>query len=819
MISQRFSNDRVDSNDLKRSIKSILPYSAIAFLALIYFHVYPVAKYIRSEEFRRIRWKKEILSYFLTNENTFVTFIQIGMVLCGALMAITLFRFLLTKKSVNVYLSFGISRSRLFLNRTCAAVFSLFAATFVPTVIAFIINLAAFGASSHLTSVFCYIFLTDFISGLAGFALASVAMTVSGCIAEAVITFTGVSLYSALAKSFISSCSSKLVRGYFYSAGTDIATTTRFNLFNIWAFSTDLQQLDGKSTDIMGIPRAFLDIGNFTKKSDFKALQCVDFGVIVPLLVWLVISAVLIGIGLYLFNKRKSENSNSFGKIYVSSVLNGITVGLIAIDISADNILYSYSSASSSPFFQNLTLCLLLIFGITLICFIIAELIIRRSFKGTAKTLPVYAAAFAVVIFVSVFYSTGYFGKYNKLPDASQIKSVSLDVNSPILFDSAVETKFSSINSQDISMAYSLFDTVKNDKYLKGTNINEWISFKFVLNDGTVITRYFNVFNPEVYNKYRRTVYDSQYYKDFLKYTLLENHSDEQTAGSDEDGYIQHIDNLGNVYYQDTISVVAPMDKHWHYVGSSYLADNYSSKTGADNLAAIADSKGLMEALYKDYISMSYEDAYSNTRTPIGALADDMTEVAKADSTLSSEYGYYQLSSKFMNNDTEKEIFTQGLANNPVYIYPNMTNTIKFLNEQGETPLEHKAKVKELYYSDSEYSAMSIICHYADGSKLILPESFSSDDADIYVYNFGSSDEKEASISYIDFIKKAYAATSIDLKCVTDSGAIDNILSKSIPSYYPDKGTELKGRFIIVVYDDNSMLSLYVPEGNIAVFG
>ena len=49
MISPRYSNDRVDANDLKRSFISILPYSVIAFLALIMFHVQPVLSYVFSE--------------------------------------------------------------------------------------------------------------------------------------------------------------------------------------------------------------------------------------------------------------------------------------------------------------------------------------------------------------------------------------------------------------------------------------------------------------------------------------------------------------------------------------------------------------------------------------------------------------------------------------------------------------------------------------------------------------------------------------------------------------------------------------------------
>lgn len=172
MISQRYSNDRVDSNDLKRSFVSILPFSLIAFFALAMFHFVPVMAYVQKSEFRLERIQKTVLSYFCNSDSYLVSFIQIGMVLCGILMAFSLFQFLMKKKSVNVYLSFGMTRSKLYFNRLFAAVLSLFICTFIPTFITFILNLIYFGASSHLTSLFCYMFLMEFVSGLAGFALA-----------------------------------------------------------------------------------------------------------------------------------------------------------------------------------------------------------------------------------------------------------------------------------------------------------------------------------------------------------------------------------------------------------------------------------------------------------------------------------------------------------------------------------------------------------------------------------------------------------------------------------------------------------------------
>lgn len=817
MISPRYSNDRVDANDLKRSFISILPYSVVAFLALIMFHVQPVVSYVFSESFKTERMQKNVLFNFLNSNNAFTNYIQIGMVLCGMLMAFTLYQFLLKKKSVNVYLSFGMTRSKLYINRLFAAILSLFVATFIPTFLTFIINLVSFGASSALTSLFCYMFLMEFVSGLAGFALASTVMTFSGCTVEAVITTIGLSALPTFISGTIDNLST-IVRGYVYNAGADIARRTGGNLFSIWNFALDTENLNGKSTEFT-YEKTFTLLGKLTKKSEFKAVQCIDMEVLAPILMWLAISIILIGIGTVLINKRKSENSNSFGKFYLASVSNGLLVYTMVLDILASALKSAYADNYRSPLHQNLTLILLIVFGGTVLAFFLAELILRRNFKATLKTLPVYALAFAVTVFAFVYYGTSCFGAYNKLPDISQIKSVSMDIkDNRGIQNTAISSKFLSENAEDIKTAYAMFDMVKADKHYKGAELEGKIGFKIVLKDGTEINRIYAVYTSDVYNKYRRTVYNTQFFKDFLKQVLIEG-----KVTSEDDSYI---DENG---YQTMASNALPNAKNveWFYVGPSYLVDNYYTNSATANLDTIEDIDGLKEAIYKDYIAMSYEDAYTNTRIPVGAIATAI-EVAKNTNTkLNGKYGYYYSEDEYNFYGYEGPEATQqkedkcvkGSAFSSFYIYPNMTNTIKFLNDNGLMPLAYTGKVKEVYYADTSYSAKKIISHYADGSKLENKyEAFDFSQA-LSVDNYGAvADGMPETISYMDFIKNAYTKAGLTLNTVSGDKA-NEIASKAIPYYAPDHGVEIKGRHILIVYDDNTITSLYVPEGNMAVFG
>lgn len=819
MISPRYSNDRVDANDLKRSFLSILPYSVIAFLALIMFHVQPVLSYVFSESFKTEKMQKDVLFYFLNSNNVFPSFIQIGMVLCGMLMAFTMYQFLLTKKSVNVYLSFGMTRSKLYINRLFAAILSLFVATFIPTFLTFIINLVNFGANSALTSVFCYIFLMEFVSGLAGFALASAVMTFSGCTIEAVITTIGLSAIPTFISGTIDSLST-IVRGYTYNIGADIARRIGGYLFSIWNFAVDTENLNGKSTEVT-TEKTFVLLGQLTKKSSFKAFQSIDMEVLFPILMWLAISIILIAVGTVLMKKRKSENSNSFGKFYLASASNGLLVFTIVLDILTSALKYQYADNYRSSLHQNLALILLIVFGVTVIVFFLTELILRRNFKATLKTLPVYALAFAVTIFGFVYYGTSHFGAYNKLPDISQVKSVSMDIKDSRgtkLQNTAINSKFLSGNAEDIKTAYEMFNMVKSDKHYKGAELEGKIGFKIVLKDGTEINRIYAVYTSDVYNKYRRTVYNTQFFKDFLKQVLVEGKST-----SEDDS---HTDEHGNpsLTYSSADQAYTGGGE-WYYVGPSYLVDNYYTNSTTANLDLIEDIDGLKEAIYKDYIAMSYEDAYTNTRIPVGAITSAIEAAKNTTTKLVNKYGYYYPEyNMFGSQDTEStqqnaDKCIKGSATLSFYIYPNMTNTIKFLNDNGLMPLAYTGKVKEVYYADTSYSANKIISHYADGSKLENKyEAFDFSQA-LSVDNYGAVEEgKPETISYMDYIKNAYTKAGLTLNTVSGDKA-NEIASKAIPYYAPDHGVEIKGRHILIVYDDNTITSLYVPEGNMAVFG
>ncbi len=807
MILQKSLNDRVAANDLRKSFITILPYSIVAFLVLCTTHIIPVLKYISSDTFKSKPHNNILLMF--CEDSTVTNLIQIGMVLCGMIMAITLFRFLLTKKSVNVYLSFGITRSRLYFNRVFAAMLSIFAATFIPNFITLIINLSAFGYSSHLMNVFCYEFLFSFVSGISGFALGTVSMIISGCLAEALLVNFGLSLYSLGALLTVDSLKNTMLRGYIYSTSNYIDLRNKFYLFSIWNFAIDLDYDLTESSSLLSA------IGARTELPLDKSVV-VDLGVLLPLLVWIAISVVLIALGCLLINMRKSENSNSFGKIYLPSAINGATVFLVVLALCCNSITNAYAYSSTTPLYQNLKLCLLIIFAISLFVFIGAELIIKRNFKKTLKTLPVFAALFIISAFGITVISTGYFGSYNKLPEPDQIKSAAFDINDDrnIFNYGATAHKYYSENSKDIEKAVSLFNMIANDSYSKGDEYANYISFAFELTDGTTYERRFRVFTEDVYDQYTRGVYDTDYFKNYIKRLFVDINT-ETTDDEAENNYYGSI-----VYSSDTGEYTpgAAKNWNWYYVGNQFLVDNYSSAYGEGKLNTVENIDGLLEALYKDLITMSYDEIYSNDEKPICVLATNIDRAELTTDKIENNYGWLErtviVDDLSYQNDYVQETLSSGVVYRFINVYPSMKNTIDFLNSQGETPLVYSGKIKEVYYCDSDVYPWKILKDSSESKYFSVSEGFSHGS---YYYGYSEDENLPESILLIDYIKYTYEKSGNKLICISDADKSAQIVSKALPFYTFSNSTE-KGRYIFAVYDDNTIIPLYVPASKLEVF-
>lgn len=845
MTSLRYSNDKTDSKDFIRSFLAAVPFSIIALIVLFSFFVLPVSSYVTSPEFRQMGGPKNIISYF--GEETFIAsgYIQVGMVMCGFLTAVTLFLFMFSKKSVNVYFSMGITRTRLYLNRIISGVLAIGLAVLIPTAITLIINIRYFGSSSFLFNVFFFEFLSLFTSGLAGFAIGSLASTVSGSLVEAAITCGTLSFIPFFIGTALDDVKTYILKGYSY----DVNSSEIVKMFSPFTFMYDMNY----QRDIdMGHGNP---IGRFTSMVKGKTVPkelAIDFDILAPVIFWIIVSMVFIALGFVLMNKRKAENSNSFGKFYVSSAINGTAVYsfvLLAITDAVFSLYYSKTKGLSA-FYNNFALCLFVLLIALAIAFLLGMLIIRRNIKATVRQLPVLAFLLSLTIFGFVFISSEYFGTYNKLPATSEIASVSFDIHdSRGMFNYFVnlsDDAFSSSDAGDIKLAAELFEKIRKDENKDNEDMTANLGFCFTLKDKTVIKRSFSVYSPELFEYYKEKAYESKFNKDLLKTLLIEDVSNEGTEN--EGDYLNSYSYTNGYEYASDVSDVFEKGKYksstWYYAGSSSMFNEFDSQTNSVTADPIEDSAGLCEALYKDLIKLSYDKVYHNTSRPLGVLSLSATDAEYAD-------GYYVTDFDRMIKETDyvgmygeeakinklSQKYNIGCYSSGVYIYPEMTETIKFLKANGYIPLAFNGKVKEIYIADSKLSLANAldICadkllekddnfkeysYYFGENKpsyyFFFNESFSSLQTPYFPYiNNAVQENNSYKETTINLLTKAFENAGVKLNKVTDKKKAQQIVSKSVPFIENIKNDN--GRYIYIVYDNGVISEEYLPSVNVGV--
>ena len=142
-----------------------------------------------------------------------------------------------------------------------------------------------------------------------------------------------------------------------------------------------------------------------------------DWGFMFPVVMWLVISVVLIGVTYYLFNKRKAEHANSLGKFPVSRAVLGTCAFTVITWVFTEWFGGEYS----------LYAVFVLIAATCLLAYFLIQFILTRKPKTAIKSLKwcyVLIGAFAVCCIV---FNTGLLGTYNKIPDKADVKSVTIN--------------------------------------------------------------------------------------------------------------------------------------------------------------------------------------------------------------------------------------------------------------------------------------------------------------------------------------------------------------------------------------------------------
>lgn len=810
MTSQRFSNDNVASRDFLRSLKTGIAAPITAFAVLCLFSVGEMAVFVKNMkkqlDLMELLKNHEIISYFGGATNQFEYSdnfpVSLLMILCGIVVAFSLFTFAFKKNSVNVYFSMGITRTRLFFNRILAGAAELFVISVIPYLIVFAVNVATFGFHPHQFKLFAYYSLMAFISGISGLAIGSFAAAVSGSRIEAMITSGSASFIFIVFAAIISGFKSIFLHGYI-SDGSE--TENKILSLSPWTGLLGRTELSNLVTG-KKVPKEFL----LTWKDDFSSI-----------VFWAVASLVIFAVALLLFKKRKNENTASFGKYAVSSALNGAMIFLLAVLLSA----VAFSDLYSLGRIKSVALCIILSTLISFVAFFIGELIIRRNIKAVLRIFPVYGGL-ALVMFTSLLViGTENFGTYNKLPETKNIESVLMSYDDPFdVFDyeaeqfiynpSNLEKGLFSDNADDIKMCVEQFEKVKNDKRTDGNAIR-YISFIIKLKDSKPIIRRFPVYSEETSHNYNKAVFESDYFHGIIKSALKPN-----VQGGEYSGDVGY--SYGNSFDQMTENFG---NNSFDYYGGSLL----SSRATSDDEGyyeiqgtAYAMTDELRNALYEDICKMSYDEYYGKEGKPIGAFVTN--SVKPAFETMPYYAADMWLNFDIEANTEESEIKMKTIsAESGILIYQQMINTLEIINRDEFEIAQNTSSVKAVICPDKKLSLNKAFVNvgeeelYIDSCEPLFNSAIASnffryfslfDNDAIYLFS------EKTQGTYLDFIEIVYGANDVKLSRIDNKEKAAEIDSNAYSVYdtYGDNG-----RFVFVIYEDGSVLTKYLPEKSLSV--
>lgn len=362
---------------------------------------------------------KEKYTFLFSDTMVYSRYLVIAALLgVGLLMGIATFRFITGKKTVNVYYSLGIKRTRLFTAKYLSGLTLVGLSVAVPMLVALLVNLVVLGANRYLFNAFFYLLIGMFSVVAFSYTLTAVVFTTVGTAFEGVL-FSGILL---LFPEILFSCLQVFIRKLVF--GTPLGVN--FSNSYIYMGETSAQTLTKQYPQFN--PLRYLSQGLYTysqgaaggKLSDYNdgsnliAWKSPDF--LVPI-IWLLVTGALFAFGVYFYERRKAEIGGFIGK---NKVLNFIGIFLIG----------TFGFATVFNLLQSKGTAIAIAVGavVFIVIYAVLSLILLRNLRQFVKDLPALPIQLALTALIFVFFATGYFGAANKIPETADIASAQISL-------------------------------------------------------------------------------------------------------------------------------------------------------------------------------------------------------------------------------------------------------------------------------------------------------------------------------------------------------------------------------------------------------
>ncbi len=774
----------------RQSLKSsalapcILLFGALMFLVVLMGTMCLGSAYMDDSGFT-VAASEQYKYLFFEMPDAFGLIIPMGMGLAGALTALNLFKFITSKKTVNVYYSLGIKRENMFLSRYSAGAVLLSLATVVPMLLMFIINIVYCGYSNELLTAFLFITLSLLATALVAFSVCAVVFGAVGTTFETVIfsviiLFTPTMVFYAL-EWLMSAFLYGNPYGVYFEFASDYSYDYRpETLVDKFAFLNPLLFNANDLALYSAMDKAGKTNPNLMGENEITGLP--DFSAAI---MWLVIAFAVMFLGVVVFKKRKAEICGFIGMnkplnafcVFVVSFL--VACGTSTMD-SLRNTLVGQLAAGAIAFS---------------VVYIISELLILRDTKKFARGLVKLPIGLVLCGICIIIFNNGLFGFTEKMPDTSQIKEAAITfggVNDEFAFSSGDKMYMSNtvsyasngliadgfVTEGDIERVLAVHKKIAETT--DGDETNASVKIVYTMKDGSRFMRCFKNVPMSAY-KELLGLEKSDNYKNRL-YELFK-------------GEIKSGDNLTDEQIQFSERQLA--------IRGSNLVKNYTVvySTYFDNSAELnldaAKKNKLANCLYTDLANRSIEEKYYPEETPLMYLEFNYYEGA------SGVYIEYDSETEEFENSQEIQYIDLTGVDTDVFrlsVYDNcltfavtsdMVNTISFLKELGI--YEKMTEIPE--YTKAEVVAVS---DFEDYDNIFSENNLYFKKGNIFIYEdyYYSADDEGRWMGEKSQI-------------VTDKASVQSLLALGYTAYQVDKTT---GYYALLTNDETEdVICLYIP--------
>lgn len=623
--------------------------------------------------------------------------IHILLAFAAVMLAVMIFKFVNSKKTVNVWFGLGISKTALFCAKMLGGVFLLCAMIFLPALLDLMVNVREFGFSYELFMSWLYVMSGFTAYTLNIFMLFTAVICVVGTNIEGVF-FGGILLLTpTLVYYEISALMNALTLGSEFRGGL---------VFRLKDFNPILFLLDTPN------------FSSLTKNSDEISFiwSMPPFLKVVMWLCAVILIAAAAGI---LFKKRKTEIAGFWGSSKPMTFIMSQNAALFAFCVTV-----KFTQASKA----GAIIIGLIISAAVFLAFSVLLTLSKHEWIKNLRILPVQTAALAAL---GAVFATGLLGYSKRLPDLDAVKEIAITpiVNNNIssMSEYGYNPGAFGFSSADFYyMDYVLNLSSDGDKrlaseihrmFIEADIINPGeikqeaprsddilyspIKIEYTLKNGSKLKRCYNYVPMSIFKAYGELNF-GDWYKDAVKKYLTEPVSIEDSEET----------NLNKLFFQDNDNAVYIVSKHF---GKSFsmlrMTDDQRSR--------------LLEAVANDLINSSADVKQKPLTRQLGVLTFTHDSIKDIDSpqereAAENEYGEiidgykgYVYNRPLVYYDTEnveydvRDYFVNNTSTD-IMITDEMTETLSFLVENGFSELLDFGKeiVSAQVYSMYELAAI-----------------------------------------------------------------------------------------------------------------